>query len=151
MSIVLDALEKAQREGIKIEEKSSTAIKKVPIKFPKSVSAKKKSARSYHQLLIIGLSSSALILLILGWLLLHKAETNSISASLHKPAVSNGNTYPALDVKGIVWDARKPLVLVNGRFLKTGDSISGVEVKQIQPYAAVFVYKGKTFTIPVQQ
>lgn len=57
---------------------------------------------------------------------------------------------PPLNVNGVVWDEKDPIVLVNGRFLKKGDEIIGAKVIDIKLHEVKFLYKDKEFTVSVE-
>lgn len=57
---------------------------------------------------------------------------------------------PSLQVTGILWDKQDPVVIVNGKFLKKGDEISGAKILDIQMREVTLSHNNKEFTISIE-
>lgn len=160
MSIVLEALEKAQRQSQVKEKPLQDVVKTLPPIRP----------RSSHKLLIFNLILFAAIINLVflrWWLNRNSAEISVnpirdiVSNGVNIPAVTNSpipeidiipekTPAPQLDLTGIVWDEKEPIVLVNGKFLKKGQEILGARLIDIQPHEARFLHGDEEFTISVE-
>ena len=170
MSIVLEALEKAQREGIKEEKKEILPQKE----FPKDIPKVKKEVRKHNLYLWVGILCVAILnLWFLNWWLNRNEAVVSVNVStpviLPKHAVSPKpqtreilsisyrndiipeTDYPVLTVTGIVWDPEEPIALINGKFFRKGNEVLGAKIEEIQVDRVKFLYKDEEFTIPVQR
>lgn len=152
MSLVLEALEKAQRQGEIKEKPVQDIVKTLP----------PKKQRHSHKLLIFNLILFVAIvnLFFLRWWL----SRNSADISINIPAVTTSPIpkfdiipkkvpsppSPRLEVTGIVWDEREPIVLVNGKFLKKGEEILGATLIDIQPKEARFLRGSEELSISVE-
>lgn len=58
-------------------------------------------------------------------------------------------TLPTLTVSGIIWGSKTPQAIINGKIIKEGDTLEGVEVLEIRKEGIVIFYKGREFTIAV--
>lgn len=58
-------------------------------------------------------------------------------------------TLPPLVVSGVIWGGNIPQAIINGKILKEGDSIEGVEILEIKKEGVIIFYKGKEFPISV--
>lgn len=166
MSMVLDALEKAQREGKRVapppidrvlRDAQEPGLEKDSV--PKRKGKVKTLHRPRRRIFIFGsiLLIVVINLIFLGWWLNH----NNSSITVDIPTVSKPRLpktvpinlprrTPPLDVTGIVWDQKQPIALVNGKFLKVGDEILGARIVDIQLKEVRFLCKDKEFTISVE-
>lgn len=195
MSIVLAALEKAQKEKDRAEAQlllqRKTEAEKPPIKIEeehnyskpdiekvqeKGQEAKTKlvppARQRFHKkylVLIIALVSVNLFFIV-WWLnynnsIVYEDSSNESRISVPRdiPAPAPENLFletsqetdiierpHSLNVTGVVWDPKDPIVLVNGRFLKKGDEIIGAKILDIQLHEVRFLYKEKEFTVSVE-
>lgn len=155
MSIVLEALEKAQR---KLEKASTIQIDKVlqtDERHGKEIRIlpRRRAKRKFFIFALI-LFIGALNLVFIGWRL------NRINSSIPidiptVPKIPLPKIIPAKDthsinVTGVVWDEKEPVALVNGKFLKEGDEILGAKIIDIQMHEVRFLYKDKEFAIPIE-
>ena len=170
MSIVLEALEKAQREGIK-EEKREVLPQK---EFSKNIPKPKKEIRKHNMYFWIGILCVAILnLWLLNWWLNNneavvsvnvstpvtlpehavspKPQTREIFSISYKNDVIPKTENPVLMVSGIVWDPEEPIALINGKFFRKGDEVLGAKIEEIQVDRVKFLYKDEEFTIPVQR
>lgn len=163
MSLVLEALEKVQRQGQAREKPQENIVKTLPLTKP----------RQSHKLLIFNMILFVAIinLLFLRWWL--NRNSADISVNPVRGFDSNGVYIPAvttspmpkfdiipkkapppsplrLEVTGIVWDEREPIVLVNGKFLKKGEEILGARVIDIQPNEARFLRGNEELSFSVE-
>lgn len=150
MSIVLEALEKAQREGKKV------SIDTVLDNIQKPIIEKKPISKSNYLIFGIVIAIGIINLILAGWWLDRATTltpTNSsippVSTQKILPIISLKQT-PPLNVTGIVWDEKEPIALVNGKFLKIGEEILGAKIMDIQMRHVRFLYKDKEFTISVE-
>lgn len=138
MSLVLEALEKAQRQGQVKERPLQDIVKTLPPIKP----------RRRHKLLIFNLVLFLAIvnLFFLRWWLNRKSAKIlvDIPVPIYSPSV------PQLDVTGIVWDEKEPIVLVNGKFLKKGEEILGAKLIDIQPNEARFLRGNEELSFSVE-
>lgn len=48
-----------------------------------------------------------------------------------------------LTLKGILWDSKKPLAIINGEVVRKGSIIKGIEIKRIEPNYVVVEVEGE--------
>ena len=179
MSIVLEALEKAQRE----KERGSVSPETIVLNRPPITRLKTGSRRKRFWLLaeikqkrvIVGAALLVAIanILFLNWWLQRNDSVFSININPSPPqAITNDSKKtpatqtvthsaetaiirqdpgkpPRIKVTGIVWDMQEPIALVNGKFIKKGDMISGTRVEDIKLNKVIFSYKDKNFSVSV--
>lgn len=58
-------------------------------------------------------------------------------------------TFPDLKLQAIFYRPSKPEVVISGKTLKTGDSISGVKIRSISQNAVVLEWNGQTREVPL--
>lgn len=177
MSIVLEALEKAQREEHLIVNKEkkaktpSSSITPVSEKIETPVTkVQRNPSKSGHKVYIVWfiLAVGLINILVLSWWLRKNNSDISVNIPLGNsvpaknilsPAESPKNTAQTgmvsaiglpFDVTGIMWDEKEPIALVNGRFLKEGDELLGAKLINIEQHKVTFLYKDKDFTVSVQ-
>lgn len=178
MSIVLEALEKAQRKGKGIREEKKETLSQKELSKDIPLPRAKKPSRSYGiYFWVIILCIAGLNLWLLNWWLNRdeavvsprdlKAPSQAqlveevssrtegvfipISTVSKKPKVTQENRGSVLTVSGVVWDPYEPIALVNGEFLKEGDQILGATIKEIQLNRVKFLYNDEEFTVSVRQ
>lgn len=167
MSIVLEALEKRQREEKQIvlsAEAQRQDISKGKI-LPKKSNTKKRL--SIYLSIISALMCIGLLVLVRygktkktkenkqsGWNYNIKMPVFDIDI---RTQPSNSDilssvdvNLPALAVTGIVWDEKDPIALINGKFLRVGDNFQGITISKISADSVTFLYKEKEFTIEIQ-
>lgn len=169
MSLVLEALEKAQSEKIKQEKPTSVPVQILQKKEKPQVTAKPLTINKhkYRNIISILLVANA-SLFFLNW----RLNTNSpstVSTVVTNPSdsvpqisvienilskisfpIDASETLPSVNVTGIVWDSKEPIALVNSKFLKKGDEIKGAKIVDIQLNEVKFLYKDKEFTVSVE-
>lgn len=158
MSIILNALEKSQREAIS-KKKTQFMVDKEPIvAMPK---VKKRSRRIYNVYFwAVGVICVVALNCYVFKTWLNKDANGLVSDIVSKSTVvvsspvkattdssSNKITekdiFSLLRVEGVVWDSYSPLALVNGQVLNEGDKILGAEIKDIQTDKITFLYQDK--------
>lgn len=193
MSIVLEALEKAQKEKSRIEAQSLLQKRLEEEKPPVKTEEEHKSSKPniekvlekrqeakvrlvprimprFNKKFIIFILVVANIFFVSWWLNYNDSivyedpslkSPISTSQNIQIPALQRLfledtpqadviEKLPPLNVTGVVWDQKDPIVLVNSRFLKKGDEIIGAKVVDIQLHEVKFLYKDKEFTISVE-
>lgn len=172
MSLILEALDKVQKQGIKTRKKpvipETDKIRLYP-KEPRAVNIKRRKKRNYPLIVItMILVAAAVNLMALGWWF-EKADNtvDGLEKTLMSPQPSKSipetqpviqskqqqsaqNTEPALKVKGIVWDTSEPLVLVNDKFLTEGDNVSGAKIAKVFTDRVKFLYRDKEIIVSIQ-
>lgn len=168
MSIVLEALEKAQKEKNKIED---TPVIQPPQRAGKpelqTKTAQGRKSRKIFYIFFI----PAIYFIFAGWWLnfnnaivyegkAHNPPVSTISNSQiptqpgflldTTPEKTVEINFPSINVTGVVWDSKDPIVLVNSKFLKKGDEIMGAKIIDIQLRKVKFLYKDKEFTVSVE-
>ena len=53
-----------------------------------------------------------------------------------------------IDIQGLIWGGKNPLVIINNKVYKVNDSIDEVKIVDIRKEGAEVIYKGKTFILP---
>lgn len=149
MSIVLEALEKAQREG----KRFSPVYIERPLQKEKRPQLKTKSK---YKIFVFGsiIFVAIINLIFLGWWV---DRGNSI-ISIKMPSISPisipqkapTKKSSRFNVTGVVWDKKEPIAIVNGKFLKEGDEILGARILDIQLHEVRFLRKDKEFAISVE-
>lgn len=161
MSIVLEALEKAQREG----EAEDVSLQKEQAR-PVLETLTKPARRPGHKLLIFNLIifTAIINLVFLRWWLNRSNTEISVNIPTEAPRLipkidispieeikkPSRILAPRLTVTGIVWDEKTPIVLVNSKFLKKGDEILGARIIDIYPHEVKFLYGDEELTISVE-
>jgi hypothetical protein len=56
---------------------------------------------------------------------------------------------PNLVASGVVWGGHTPQAIINGKIVKEGDAIEGVEILEIRKEGILAFFNGQEFTIPV--
>lgn len=150
MSIILEALKKAEREGL-TRNKKKEILEKNDSLFTNPLNRPKRYLHRY----LLGLGLFIPLGLFFGWLF-HNNRQSGISGLNGHEISRPGEIYytktgrPILRVAGIVWDEEEPIALVNGEFLKKGDEVFGTKVEDIQPDEVTFLYREEEFTIAVE-
>jgi len=179
MSIVLEALEKAQREKESVPPTDSAVgkldtiiLNRLPVTRLKTGAGRKRSWIKQKRFIV----GAVLVVVIanifyLNWWLQRNDSVFSINIKPNVPpvminkasktpaiqtiyprettTVNRQDPVPRIRVTGVVWDMQEPIALINGKFIKNGNMVSGARVKDIRLDKVVFSYKGKDFSVSV--
>lgn len=149
MSIVLEALEKAQREGKRFTQ---VYVERTPQKEQRP----QLKTKSKHKIFIFGsiIFVTIINIIFLGWWV----DRNNSIISIKMPSISPVSLTQKTSLKkssrfnvtGVVWDEKEPIAIVNGKFLKEGDQILGARIIDIKLHEVRFLHRNKEFTISVE-
>lgn len=128
--------------------------------LPKKIEAVPKIIKpNYPRRILI----SALLIAIITLSIINLSDikfTESIESSLPVPTPSfpkvtfsidtPPDEQPPVEITGVVWDELDPIVIVNGKFLKKGEEISGAKILDIRLNEVKVLYKDKESTISIQ-
>lgn len=149
MSLVLEALEKAQRQAQNVMSEAGPLTSGYPCQsMGPARPGLAHHQRSSHKVLIFNLILFAAIinLVFLRWWL----NRNNTEISVNIPPIIHSTPTPRFNVTGIVWDEKEPIVLVNGKFLKKGQEILGARLIDIQPHEARFLRGNEELSFSVE-
>jgi len=171
MSLVLDALEKAQKESQNKQTQNIPIYNAAPTeainkKMALSAAALKAGRRPSIAPKIF-LYSLAFCAIIAGIVYLANdfdtPEEPALSIKPIVPAIPKNFLskeipdqkpaavrIPSLKLTGIMWDAKDPIAIINGKLMHQGDDILGVKILNIQLDKITAGYNGKEFTLTVE-
>lgn len=149
MSIVLEALEKAQKEGKRPIPTYIAPVVKEDLK-PLHRPRYRQKIFVFSSILVIAVVN----FIILGWWLNRDNSTISVNIPIvsRVPIIKNIPTKKTspFSVTGVVWDEKEPVAIVNGKFLKKGDGILGAKIIDIKLHEVRFLRRDKEFAISVE-
>jgi len=156
MSLVLEALQKQNVE----KQIKEIFPKKKSIKTHKPLPSIKSKRPAKDIKYIIYLSVFFGLLIIISTAGITKISyilRRKISSYLPPPTITNPilpkskNLNPLnLKVKGIVWDTKNPIVLIEDQFLSVGDEFMGIKIRKVYLNKVLVEYNGKEHYLYVQ-
>lgn len=158
MSLVLEAL---QKQSVEKQIKEIFPEKKLikPIKTLHSGKEKKSTKKKLRSVIYLSFSISLLIIITsvsiakVFPILRERVTSSSISSPMiTNPIPSQNYQFNPLNlkVKGIVWDTKNPIVLIEDRFLTVGDEFMGVKIKKVYLNKVLVEYDGKEHYLYVE-
>lgn len=174
MSIILQALNKAQKEKETTmnenETLSSQSPQSSPVYFPKEKITLERKQKKYK--LFFAIIAVIIFLQVVTYLTIkYISQSNSPIKETPTAQVkgkaplfnfskafksdpnkteSKTESRPALKMTGIIWDELNPIVLVNDKMLYNGETVSGATIIKITPDRVTFSYNGEEFDLGIQ-
>ena len=134
MSIIYEALKKVEGSNISEPELKPLTVPKEKIKFPAAVKAKKNPLKKRDTFLGLAIACLGFIISFFLYNYLSKppdpVRPSPIGLSKNDPAARAFDSTE-YTLEGIVYDAGAPFAIINGKVVKTYDTIGAFIVKKI--------------------
>jgi len=60
------------------------------------------------------------------------------------------DVLPALELNGIIWDEREPVVMINREAFRENDVVEGVRILEIKKHKVILFYRSKKFELELR-
>ena len=64
--------------------------------------------------------------------------------------IVESDDIPALELDGIIWDEREPVVMINREAFRENDMVEGVRILKIERHKAILFYRSKRFELELR-